>query len=62
MNQIVEASFYLDFLLNFIKEYIDADTYQPVRKLSKIAKEYMFRGWFIVDAIGIFPFQYILQS
>jgi hypothetical protein len=59
-NYIVEASFLSDFLMNFLTEYIDPDTYQPVRQISRIGKQYIFRGWFIIDFVGIIPFQYFM--
>lgn len=34
LNYLVEVSFLSDFLMNFLTEFIDPDTYQPVRSLS----------------------------
>lgn len=37
-NYIVEASFFLDLTMNFLTEYIDPDTYQPVRSIPQIGR------------------------
>lgn len=59
-NYMVEICFGLDIFMNFLTEYKDHETYETVRSLSKIAKKYVFKGWFIIDFIGIIPFQYII--
>jgi hypothetical protein len=56
LNYIVEASFLIDIIMNFLTEYKDPETYETVRSLGKIARKYVFRGWFIIDFIGIVPF------
>ena len=62
INYIVEVSFFLDIVLNFLTEYKDPETYESIRSHSKIAKKYVFRGWFIIDFVAIIPFQYIIGS
>jgi len=42
--------------MSFLTEYKDPETYETVRSISKIAKRYVFKGWFIIDFIGIIPF------
>ena len=55
-NYLVEVSFFFDIMFNFLTEYKDPETYETIRSLSKIAKKYVFRGWFILDFIAIIPF------
>jgi len=52
----VEVCFLADIIMNFLTEYKDPETYETVRSISKIAKRYAFKGWFIIDFIGIIPF------
>ncbi len=56
INIIVEISFFFDIVINFLTEYKDPETYETIRSLSKIAKKYVFRGWFLIDFIAIIPF------
>lgn len=60
-DDFVEYMFYTDFLFNFLQEYRDPDTLEPVRDLKRIAVNY-FKGWFFVDFVSIFPFEHFLNS
>ena len=59
-NYIIELCFLFDIVMNFLTEYKDPETYGTVRSISKISKRYAFKGSFVIDFIGIIPFQYIL--
>ena len=62
LDWIVETFFYVDIVLNFFQEYRDSETYTTVRSLKKIAIRYVFKGWFVVDFVTVFPFTLILTS
>jgi hypothetical protein len=51
----VEVCFYADFILCFFQGYKDTEEQKNVYEFKKIAIKY-FGGWFIIDAISIFPF------
>ena len=59
---IVEAFFVIDLVLNFFQEYKDPETYENVRNHKLIAKRYIFKGYFIFDAVSIFPFTAIFSN
>ena len=59
---MVEAFFWLDLALNFIQEYKDPETYQNVRDIKRIARKYVFRGWFVVDLVSVFPFNQLFST
>lgn len=48
-------------ILNFLTEFKDPETYENVRSHKKIALRYMFKGWFFIDFVSVFPFVAILQ-
>jgi hypothetical protein len=55
----VEIFFAIDLILNFVQSYKDPDNFQIIKNHKQIAKKYIFRGWFIIDLIAVFPFYYI---
>ena len=55
----IEFLFGLDLILNFFVSYLDTDTNLEVTDLRKIAKKYVFKGWFLVDFVSVFPFQIV---
>jgi potassium channel len=59
---IVEFFFVCDLVFNFFQEYKDPETYENIREHKKIALRYMFRGWFFIDFVSVFPFVAILQQ
>jgi len=42
--------------LNFVQSYKHPDTYENITDLKLIAKNYVFKGWFFIDFIAVFPF------
>ena len=58
---IVEGFFWLDLVLNFIQSYKNPETYENVVDLKDIAKQYI-RGWFFIDFVSVFPFEYIFTG
>jgi len=61
-DSIVEASFIVDLLLNFIQSYKDPETFQTIVDLKLIARNYVFHGWFLVDMVAVFPFETLLPT
>ena len=58
----VEFFFVCDLIFNFLQEYKDPETFENIRDHKKIALQYMFRGWFFIDLVSVFPFTVILQQ
>ena len=46
----------LDLASNFLHSYVDLDTYEEVKDLKLIAKKYVYKGWFFIDFMSVFPF------
>ena len=61
-DEIIEYLFMLDLAVNFITGYKDTETYTEVKDLKKIARKYIFKGWFFVDFISVFPFKWFVSS
>lgn len=61
-DEIIEYLFMLDLGVNFITGYKDTETYTEVKDLKKIAHKYIFKGWFFVDSISVFPFKWFVSS
>lgn len=61
VNWIVEITFYIDFLLNFITTYINPKTLEVVKNHKLIAKNY-FKGWFTIDLLTIIPLQVLMSN
>lgn len=59
---IVEGFFICDLVFNFFQEYKDPETYENVRNHKKIAKRYIFKGWFFIDFVSVFPFVAIFKD
>ena len=57
-NYILENFFYLDFFLSFITGFRESEDMPVETDLKKIAFKYL-GGWFLVDFVSIFPFNYI---
>jgi len=62
LDMIVEIFFYLDLFLNFLQSVKDPETYEEIKEIKKIAKLYIFKGWFFIDAISVFPFGLFTES
>jgi len=61
-DTVVEASFILDLLLNFIQSYKHPETYENIMDLKMIARNYVFKGWFFIDFIAVFPFEILFPT
>jgi hypothetical protein len=59
---IVEGFFWLDLCLNFIQSFKNQETYENVTDLKEIAKQYVLKGWFFIDFVSVFPFEYIFTG
>jgi len=53
---VIEFVFGIDLFMNFFQSYVDPETNKEVVDLKKIAKQYVFKGWFFVDFVSVFPF------
>lgn len=58
---IFDVIFFLDLCLTFFTSYNDPVSNTEVTDLKKIAVQY-FKGWFLIDVISIFPFEYLMES
>ena len=58
----VEVLFGVDIVLNFFHSYRDPENFKEVTAFKPIAHNYVFSGWFFVDFISVFPFNYILPG
>lgn len=58
----VEAMFWVDLFLNFIQSFKHPETLEIVTDLKGIAKNYIFKGWFIIDFVSVFPFQQFIPQ
>lgn len=57
---VVECFFYLDFILNFFQGYRNPDNNENIKDFKLIAQKYLF-GWFLIDAVSIFPFNLLMS-
>ena len=62
LDYIVEVFFYLDIFLHFLQSVKDPETFEEIKEFKKIGKIYIFKGWFFIDAISVFPFQLFTES
>ena len=53
---VLEVFFALDIIFNFLMEFKDPETQQPIREFTAIAKNYILKSSFIADFLAIFPF------
>jgi len=58
----VEGCFWLDLFLNFLQSYKDPETYEIITDFKLIAINYIFRGWFLVDFVSVFPFKLLMSQ
>jgi len=59
-NYAVDFAFLIDIFINFASAYQD-DDYKIIDDLKLIAENYM-TGWFLIDIISIFPFEFVLSQ
>lgn len=45
--------------MNFIQSYKHPETYENVNDLKRIAKNYVFKGWFFIDFVSTFPWGFL---
>ena len=57
---VIDGCFLLDIIINFLTVVYD-DEFNENDDLNIIAKNYLL-GWFLIDIVAIFPFDYILHS
>lgn len=58
----VDCIFGVDIVLNFVQSYRHPETYENITDLKQIAKNYTFKGWFVIDFVSTFPFSLFLNS
>ncbi|XP_077978852.1 potassium/sodium hyperpolarization-activated cyclic nucleotide-gated channel 2-like [Glandiceps talaboti] len=58
INCVTDTIFMIDIFLNFFTGVIHHENEEIILKRSKIASSYM-RGWFVLDLLSSFPFDYI---
>jgi hypothetical protein len=61
-EEIVEYLFMLDLVSNFFHSYVDQDSYEEVRDMKMIARKYVYKGWFLIDFVSVFPFKWFISS
>jgi hypothetical protein len=57
MDRVLEYFFWLDLFLNFVHSFIHPETLEVVLDIKEIAKNYVFKGWFVIDFVSVFPFE-----
>ena len=62
MDLIFSKYLKLHLLLDFMMEYRDEETFLPVRDHKRIAKKYIYSGWFFVDFASTFPVSMVMPS
>ena len=62
LDNLVEAIFLLDMILNFFQSFKNPTTFENVMDLKLIAKNYVFKGWFIIDFITVFPLCWFVSA
>lgn len=48
-------------MLNFIHAIKNPETYEDIKDIREIAKNYL-RGWFSIDFVSVFPFQFLFPG
>jgi len=61
-EECVEYLFMLDLVSNFFHSYVDQDTYEEVKDIKLIARKYVYKGWFFIDSVSVFPFKWFISS
>ena len=62
IDGVVEFMFWLDLLLNFIQSYKHPESLVIVTDLKSIARNYVFKGWFVIDFVSVFPFTLFMST
>lgn len=61
LNNLIEVVFWLDFFMTFLQAYKDPETQENISDLKRIAYNY-FVGWFWIDIVSLFPFEFIFSD
>ena len=61
INQLVNILFLIDMFINFFLAYFDDEALQWIVSKRLIAIRYL-SGWFIIDFVSIFPFDYLVPG
>lgn len=61
LNDIIEIAFWMDFFMTFFQAYKDPETQEVISDLKRIAYNY-FVGWFWIDIVSLFPFEWIFND
>lgn len=51
----------MDFFMQFLQAYKDPETQEVISDLKRIAYNY-FMGWFWIDIVSLFPFEWIFRN
>jgi hypothetical protein len=62
IDKVVEFMFWLDLFLNFIQSFKHPESLVIVTDIKLIAKNYVFKGWFCVDFVSVFPFSTFMST
>ena len=62
IDNCVTIAFALDLIFNFLQEYQDKETMNKIRDQKKIAMNYIKSGWFFLDFLATFPFDWLFSS
>ncbi|OQR83155.1 voltage-gated ion channel superfamily [Achlya hypogyna] len=57
LDRIVDFSFLMDMIFNFMTPYVDKETNQLVEDPPMIVTHYL-KGWFVADFVSILPFDF----
>ena len=60
IDSLIDFSFLIDILVTFFSAFYSSE-YILIDKWSKICLSYL-KGWFLIDVVSIFPFNYLLDS
>jgi len=58
----MEAFFFLEICLKFFTAYKDAETFESIYSLKKIATNYILNQGFVFDLLAAFPYWFIFQD
>jgi|EP00505_MAST-04D_sp_SCG-Rhode-Island_P002951 potassium voltage-gated channel Eag-related subfamily H protein 7 len=61
INMIINVLFLIDMVFNFFMAYFDDDELMWIASHTKIARRYL-GGWFLIDFVSIFPFDYVFPA
>ena len=59
IDYCVDTVFTIDIILGFLSSYVDTANGDEIFAPKKIAKQYIFKGTFLIDFMSTFPFTQI---